>query len=137
MRPLFELSHGPLLKSGLGGPWPDIAPTRRPQVGDLNRCIFPLTKIGMTWKGAITRRPKVGDLNRSIFHLNKDWNGLHAEGHYSSLHAFVSFKLPIPTDKNHNITLLPRKSEKRCKRETSLKDFVGMKSKFQTLFLDL
>ena len=43
-----------------------------------------------------------------------------AEGHYSSLHAFGSFKLPVPTDKNLNITtFLPRKSEKRCKRETS------------------
>ena len=59
------------------------------------------------------------------------------EGHYSCLHALVSFKLPIPTDKNPKITLLPQKSEKRCKRESSLKDFVGMKSEFQILFLDL
>ena len=40
-------------------------------------------------------------------------------GHYSSLHAFISFKLPILTDKSLKITLLPRKSEKRSKRETS------------------
>ena len=36
----------------------------------------------------------------------QDRNGLR-RGHYSSLHAFVSFKLPILTDKNLNMTLLP------------------------------
>ena len=46
MRQLFELSPGPLLKSGLG-PLASIAPTRRPLVGHLNRSIFHLTKIGM------------------------------------------------------------------------------------------
>ena len=40
-------------------------------------------------------------------------------GHYSSLHAFISFKLPILTDKSLNITLLLRKSEKTSKKETS------------------
>ena len=40
-------------------------------------------------------------------------------GHYSSLHAFVSFKLSISTNKTVNVTLLPQKSEKRCKREIS------------------
>ena len=40
-------------------------------------------------------------------------------GHYSSLPAFISFKLPILTNRNLNITLLPRKSEKRSERETS------------------
>ena len=40
-------------------------------------------------------------------------------GHYSSLHAFIGFKLPILTDKSLKIILLPRKSEKRSKRETS------------------
>ena len=44
------------------------------------------------------------------------WNVLQ-KGRSSSLHAFVSFKLPIPTNKTVNITLLPQKSEKRCKRD--------------------
>ena len=54
-------------------------------------------------------------LNRSIFHLTQDWNGLRM-GHYSSLKAFISFNLPILTDKSLNITLLPRKFEKRSER---------------------
>ena len=42
-------------------------------------------------------------LNRSTFHLTQDWNGLRM-GHYSSPHTFISFKLPILTDKSqHNI----------------------------------
>ena len=53
-----------------------------------------------------------------IFLLTQDRNVLQS-GHYSSLHAFVSFKLPIPTNKTVNVTLLPQKSEKRCKREIS------------------
>ena len=53
-------------------------------------------------------------LNRSIFYLTRDWNGLRR-----GLYAFISFKLPILTGKSLNITLLPRKSEKRSKRETS------------------
>ena len=40
-------------------------------------------------------------------------------GHYSSLHAFISFRLPILSDKSLRITLLPRKSEKKSKRKTS------------------
>ena len=46
----------------------------------------------------------MGDLNRSIFHLTQDRNGLR-RGHYSSLYAFISFKLSTSTDKNLNITL--------------------------------
>ena len=50
---------------------------------------------------------------------DQDRNGLW-RGYYSSLHTFVSFKLPFPTDKKLiNVTLLPRKSEKRCKKEIS------------------
>ena len=50
----------------------------------------------------------------------QDWNGL-GRSHYSSLqHAFISFKFPIPTDKKLNITLLPRKAEKRCETELRL-----------------
>ena len=90
MQPQFELSPEPLLKSGLGR----------------------LARYG-THQKAIS-----GDLNRSIFHVTQDWNGLR-RGHYSSLHALISFKLPILTDKSLNITLLPRKSEKRSKREIS------------------
>ena len=61
--------------------------------------------------------------------------GWPAEGHYLSLHGFVTFILPVPTYKNFNITLLPRNSERDV--ETSQKDFVGVTSKFQMLFLDL
>ena len=90
MQPQFELSPEPLLKS------------------DLRR----LARNGTHQKTII------GGLNRSIFHLTQDWNGLR-RGHHSSLHAFISFKLPILTDKRLNITLLLRKSEKRSERETS------------------
>ena len=42
-----------IIEVRLIGPWPDIAPTRRPLVGHLNRSIFHLTKIGLAWGGAI------------------------------------------------------------------------------------
>ena len=88
MQPQFELSPEPLLKSGLG---------RLARYGTHQKTIN-------------------GGLNRTIFHLVQDWNGLR-RGHYSSLHAFISFKMPILTDKSLNITLLPQKSEKRSERE--------------------
>ena len=47
---------------------------------------------------------------------DQDGNGLQ-RGHYTSLHAFITFNLPILTDKSLNITLLPRKSENRSKRK--------------------
>ena len=108
MRLLFKLSRGQLLKSGLG----------------------PLARYG-TQQETISGRPEQKYLPSD---QRLEWP---AEDHYLSLYVLVSFKLPVPTDKNLNIILLPRKSEKRCKRETSYKDFVGMKSKFQILFLDL
>ena len=92
MWPQFELSPGPLLKSDLG----------------------PLARYG-THQETVSGTPKQK-------HLPSDPKSeLPAEGPLfkPALHAFISFKLPILTDKNLNITLLPRKSEKRCKRETS------------------
>ena len=83
MQPEFELSSEPLLKSGLG---------RLARHGTHQKTIS-------------------GGSYRSIFHLTQDWNGLR-RGHYSSLHAFISFKLPRLTDKSLIITLLPRKSKK-------------------------
>ena len=91
MQPQFELSPKPLLKSGLG---------RLARYGTHQKTI------------------SGGGVNRSIFHLTQDWNGLR-RGHYSNLHAFIILKLPILTDKRLNITLLPRKSEKRSEREIS------------------
>ena len=101
IRLLFKLSHGQLFKSG----W----------------------ALGLIWHPPGDH--KSWDLNRSIFHLTKDWSGLR-RGHYFSLYVFISFKLPIPTDKNLKITLLPRKSVERCERGTSSKDFVGMNLRF-------
>ena len=123
MRPLFDLSSGqqvyfpfdPRLE------WPGEGPLFK---SDSNKCqglkmrpqFESLKAIIEVSPGALGQETISG---RSIFHLTKDWNGLHAERHYLSLHAFASFTLPILTDKNLNITLLPRKSKKRCKRETS------------------
>ena len=90
MLPQFELSPEPLLKSGLGH----------------------LARYGTHQKTISVG----GGLNGSIFHLTQDWNGLR-RGHYSSLHALISFKLPILTDKSLNITLLPQKPKKRSKRK--------------------
>ena len=89
MRLLFKLSYGQLLKSGLG----------------------PLARYG-THQETISGRPEQKYLpSQRLESLQRD--------HYFSLNVFVSFKLSTSTDKNLNITLLPRKSEKRCKRETS------------------
>ena len=89
MQPQFELSPEPLLKSGL---------------------VF-----SQIWHPPEDH--KYGP-EQKYLSSDQDWNGLQ-RGHYSSLHAFISFKLPTLTDKNLNITLLPRKSEKTSKRETS------------------
>ena len=48
-----------------------------------------------------------------------------ADGHYSSRHALVSFTLPILTDKNLNITLLPQKSEKGAKEKQVKRTLFG------------
>ena len=90
MQPQFELSPEPLLNSGLGR----------------------LARYG-THQNTISDGPEQKYLSSDP---RLEWP---AEGHYSSLHAFISFKLPILTDKSLNITSLPRKSEKRSKRETS------------------
>ena len=85
MRPLFKLSWAIIEVR----PGPDMAPTIKPQVEDLNR---------------------------SIFHLTQDRNDLR-RGNYLNLHTFVSFKLPIATDNDHKITMLLQKSEKRSKKK--------------------
>ena len=90
MQPQFELSPEPLLKSGLG---------RLTRYGTHQKTIS-----GPPEQKYLSSDPRLEWLQR---------------GHYSSLHAFISFKLPILTDKSLNITLLPRKFVKRSKSETS------------------
>ena len=90
MQPQFELSPEPLIKSGLGR----------------------LARYG-THQKTISGGPE-----QKYLSSDPNWNGLW-RGHYSSLYAFISFKLPILKNESLNITLLPRKSEKRSEKETS------------------
>ena len=104
MQPQFELSPEPLLKSG---------PEHLARYGTHQKTI-------------------IGFLNRSIFHLTHDWNGLQ-RGHYSSLHDFISFKLPILRKKDYHEN--PKRGLKGKQIKRTLK--VGIKFKYQTIFLDL
>ena len=83
MQSQFELSPEPLFKLGLG---------RLARYGTHQKTI----SGGRAEQKYLSSDPRL------------EWP---TEGHYSSLHAFMSFKLPILTDKSLNITLLPGKSE--------------------------
>ena len=109
MQPRFELSPEPLLMSGLG---------RLARYGTHQKTISggPEQKYLSSDPRLEWPRPAEGPL-------------------FKPAYAFISFKLPILTDKSLNIAAT--KIRKEVQKGNKLKDFVGMKFKFQIIFLDL
>ena len=88
MQPQFELSPEPLIKSGLGR----------------------LARYG-THQKTISGGPE-----QKYLSSDPNWNRLW-RGHYSSLYAFISFKLPILKDESLKITLLHKNPTRGLKRK--------------------
>ena len=88
MQPQFELSPEPLIKSGLGR----------------------LARYGTHQKTTS------GGPEQKYLSSDPNWNGLW-RGHYSSLYAFISFKLPILKDESLNINIATTKIRRGLKRK--------------------